>query len=221
MSTMQTRRRFLMALSLASAARFVPARPGLAAEALPETTSVRFVKNPVICIAPQYAAAELLYAEGFTDIGYVETTTAGAVPQAIARGDADFSLGFAVNHIQAIDAGAPIAILAGVHVGCYELFASEGIRSIVELKGKSVGLKAASPALLSLMATHVGLDPAQDIRWVTGPKAGEDRRLPRVSPGAPRIARPPRRPCNRQHDGRPSMVAVFLLHARCQSGLRP
>src|SRR6516165_5438387 len=171
MSTMQTRRRFLMALSLASAARFVPARPGLAAEALPETTSVRFVKNPVICIAPQYAAAELLYAEGFTDIGYVETTTAGAVPQAIARGDADFSLGFAVNHIQAIDAGAPIAILAGVHVGCYELFASEGIRSIVELKGKSVGLKAASPALLSLMATHVGLDPAQDIRWVTGPKA--------------------------------------------------
>ena len=171
MSTMQTRRRFLTTLSLAGAARFMPVRPVLAAEAPPETTSVRFVKNPVICIAPQYAAAELLRAEGFTDIGYVETTTAGAVPQAIARGDADFSLGFAVNHIQAIDAGAPITILAGVHVGCYELFASEGIRSIIELKGKSVGLKAASPALLSLMATHVGLDPAQDIRWVTGPKA--------------------------------------------------
>jgi NitT/TauT family transport system substrate-binding protein len=24
--------------------------------------------------------------------------------------------------------------------------------------------------LLTLMATHVGLDPAKDIRWVTGPK---------------------------------------------------
>ena len=171
MSMSQTRRRFLTTLSLAVVAGFVRAPRVLAAEGPPETTSVRFVKNPVICIAPQYAAAELLRAEGFTDIGYVETTTAGAVPQAIARGDADFSLGFAVNHIQAIDAGAPIAILAGVHVGCYELFASEGIHSIVELKGKSVGLKAASPALLSLMATHVGLDPAKDIRRVTGPKA--------------------------------------------------
>src|SRR6516165_11974317 len=170
MSMSQTRRRFLTTLSLAVVAGFVRAPRVLAAEGPPETTSVRFVKNPVICIAPQYAAAELLRAEGFTDIGYVETTTAGAVPQAIARGDADFSLGFAVNHIQAIDAGAPIAILAGVHVGCYELFASEAIRSIVELKGKSVGLKTASPALLSLMATNVGLDPAQDIRWVTGPK---------------------------------------------------
>ena len=168
--TTQTRRRFLTTLSLAGAAGFVGAPRVQAAEGPPETTAVRFVKNPVICIAPQYAAEELLRAEGFTDISYVETTTAGAVPQAIARGDADFSLGFAVNHIQAIDAGAPIAILAGVHVGCYELFASEGIRSIVELKGKSVGLKTGSPALLSLMATHVGLDPAQDIRWVTGPK---------------------------------------------------
>ena len=168
--TTQTRRRFLTTLSLAGAAGFVGAPRVQAAEGPPETTAVRFVKNPVICIAPQYAAEELLRAEGFTDISYVETTTAGAVPQAIARGDADFSLGFAVNHIQAIDAGAPIAILAGVHVGCYELFASEAIRSIVELKGKSVGLKTASPALLSLMATNVGLVPAQDIRWVTGPK---------------------------------------------------
>jgi NitT/TauT family transport system substrate-binding protein len=170
MHTRQSRRRFLTALSLAGAASFVGVPRVRAAEGPPETTSVRFVKNPVICIAPQYAAEELLRAEGFTDVSYVETTTAGAVPQAIARGEADFSLGFAVNQIQAIDAGAPIAILAGVHVGCYELFASEGIRSIFELKGKSVGLKAASPALLTLMATHVGLDPAKDIRWVTGPK---------------------------------------------------
>ena len=153
-----SRRYFMTATALAGAAGLL------------QTTSVRFVKNPVICIAPQYAAEELLRAEGFTDISYIETTTAGAVPQAIARGNADFSLGFAVNHILAIDAGAPIAILAGVHVGCYELFANKGIHSIAELKDKSVGLKAASPALLTLMATHVGLDPVKDIRWVTGPK---------------------------------------------------
>jgi NitT/TauT family transport system substrate-binding protein len=38
------------------------------------------------------------------------------------------------------------------------------------LKGKSVGLQKASPALLTLMAAHVGLDPKRDIRWVTDPE---------------------------------------------------
>jgi NitT/TauT family transport system substrate-binding protein len=120
-------------------------------------------------MAPQYAAEGLLRAEAFTEIGYIETTTAGAVAEAIASGKADFTLSFAVNHIMAIDAGAPITILAGVHVGCYELFAKEGIRSITELKGKSVGLRTASPALLTLMAVNVGLDPVKEIRWVTDP----------------------------------------------------
>ena len=74
-----------------------------------------------------------------------------------------------INHILAIDAGAPITVLGGVHIGCYELFASEAIHSIAGLKGKSVGLEAAAPALLSLLAAEVGLDPARDIRWVTDP----------------------------------------------------
>jgi NitT/TauT family transport system substrate-binding protein len=50
------------------------------------------------------------------------------------------------------------------------LFAREGIRGIADLKGKSVGLEVAMPALLTLMAAHVGLDPVKDIRWVTDPK---------------------------------------------------
>ena len=166
----QTRRRFLVGLSLTSAVGRLSARPALAAEAALETSTVRFVKNPAICVAPQYYSQELLRAEGFTEISYVEAANADAVVEAIARGGADFTLAFGVNHIQWIDAGAPIVVLAGVHVGCYELFAAEGIRSITELKGKSVGLQKASPALLSLMAAHVGLDPKNDIRWVTDPE---------------------------------------------------
>jgi NitT/TauT family transport system substrate-binding protein len=164
----QTRRRFMAMLPVAGAAGFVRVPLALAAEGALETTTVRFVKPPVDCIAPQYAAEELLRAEGFTDISYVDTSAA-EVPEAIARGKGDFSLGFALNHIKAIDAGAPIVVLAGVHVGCYELFTKESIRSIAELKGKSVGLKAATPDLLTLMAAQVGLDPAKDIRWVTDP----------------------------------------------------
>ena len=83
----------------------------------------------------------------------------------------DFSVTFAVNHIQAIDRGAPITILAGVHAGCYELFAREGIGSITELKGKQVGLQTGSPALLKLMAAQVGLDPEKDFQWVIDPKS--------------------------------------------------
>jgi hypothetical protein len=59
-----------------------------------------------------------------------------AIGQAIERGVADFSTAFAVDLITAIDAGSPIVVLAGVHVGCYELFAKPDIRRITELEGK-------------------------------------------------------------------------------------
>jgi NitT/TauT family transport system substrate-binding protein len=170
MTTMQTRRRFLTALSGAGAVGLFRAPRVLAAEGPPETTSVRLFKSSLICsAAPQYAAEELLRAEGFKEIVYVEVPR-NEVLQAFAGGRVDFSVTFAVNHIQAIDHGAPITVLAGVHAGCYELFAREGLGSITELKGKQVGLQNGSPALLKLMAAQVGLDPEKDFQWVTDPK---------------------------------------------------
>ena len=160
----QTRRQFLTTLSLAGAAGLLRAPPSHAAEGALETTTVRIAKIGAICLAPQYVSEELLRAEGFTDIRYVET--GNLIGPAIGRGEADFSTAFAIDPIQAIDAGAPIVVLAGVHVGCYELFAKKDIRRITELKGKSVA--ADSPLLLQLMAAQVGLDPASDIHWVTG-----------------------------------------------------
>jgi NitT/TauT family transport system substrate-binding protein len=160
----QTRRQFLTTLSLAGAAGLLYAPPSRAAEGALETTTVRIAKIGAICLAPQYVSEELLRAEGFTDIRYVET--GNLIGPAIGRGEADFSTAFAIDPIQAIDAGAPIVVLAGVHVGCYELFAKPDIRRITELKGKSVA--ADSPLLLQLMAAQVGLDPANDIHWVTG-----------------------------------------------------
>jgi NitT/TauT family transport system substrate-binding protein len=160
----QTRRQLLTTLSLAGAAGLLHAPPSRAAEGALETTTVRIAKIGAICLAPQYVSEELLRAEGFTDIRYVET--GNLIGPAIGRGEADFSTAFAIDPIQAIDAGAPIVVLAGVHVGCYELFAKPDIRRITELKGKSVA--ADSPLLLQLMAAQVGLDPANDIHWVTG-----------------------------------------------------
>ena len=117
----------------------------LAAEGPLETTSVRLFKSSLICsAAPQYASEELLHAEGFKEIAYIEVPR-NEVPQAFADGRVDFTVTFAVNHIQAIKYGAPITILAGVHAGCYELFAREGLGSIAELKGKQVGCRMARP----------------------------------------------------------------------------
>jgi NitT/TauT family transport system substrate-binding protein len=163
---MQTRRRFLTTLSLAGAAGLVRPPLASAAEGALETTTVRIAKLGAACLAPQYVAEELLRAEGFTDIRYVDTPLA-AIGETIGRGEVDFSTAFAMDPIQAIDGGAPIVMLASVHVGCYELLASEAIRSVKELKGKSVGLQGSPPNLLALMAAHVGLNPTRDIRWVT------------------------------------------------------
>ena len=108
-------------------------------------------------------ADELLRAEGFTDIQHVMTSPV-VMAEAIGRGDVDMSLHFAALLIAAIDAGEAITMLAGVHVGCFELFAKEHIRSIRDLKGKKVGIQGAGAqqhAFVSAMAAYVGLEPSQ------------------------------------------------------------
>jgi NitT/TauT family transport system substrate-binding protein len=165
----QTRRRFLTTASLAGAAGLVLPPRALGAEGALETTTVRLSKISSICVAPQYVADELLRAEGFTDILYIDVSPPGATGP-VARGEIDFGLNYAPNYVTAIDAGEPIMLLAGVMVGCFELFSGEGIRSIADLKGKSVGVQglgSTGNVLVTMMAAHVGLDPAKDIHWVT------------------------------------------------------
>jgi NitT/TauT family transport system substrate-binding protein len=113
----------------------------------------------------------LLRAEGFTDVQYVMRPPAVLSP-AIGRGEVDFSMHFSPPSIVAIDQGAPITIVAGVHVGCFELFAHEAIRSIRDLKGKKVAVQGwglAPHVFVTSMAAYVGLDPVKDIDWVLSP----------------------------------------------------
>jgi NitT/TauT family transport system substrate-binding protein len=140
------------------------------AEPPPETTTVRIAKNPTICVAPQYIVQDLLAAEGFTNVVYVPSDAGTVQAKAIAHGEIDFSLHFSGPLIIEADKGEKITILAGVHVGCFELFARDGINSVADLKGKTVGVQGLGTSqhvFLSSMATLVGLDPARDIQWVT------------------------------------------------------
>jgi len=168
MPIMQSRRRFLTTLSLAGAAGLLRAPAALAVEGSLETTTVRISKDLAVCEAPLGVAAELLGAEGFVDIRYVDTS-ADDLSAAIAQRKVDFALDFPVLFAPGIDAGNPVTVLAGVHVGCFELFAGNDVRTIANLKGKTVGFEIAPAALLRLMVAQVGLDPDKDIRWVTDP----------------------------------------------------
>ena len=117
MQISQNRRDFLGNLSLAGAAGILGARTSLADEAPPETTTIRLGRLASLCLAPQYAAEELLRAEGFTDVRYVAAGPGIGTSQKIASGEVDFSLNFAAPLVIPIAAGDPITVLAGVHSG--------------------------------------------------------------------------------------------------------
>jgi len=126
-------------LSLAGTAGLLRARPVSAAEGALETTKIRLFKTLAVCFAPQYVAEALLRAEGFTEVDYVDSSTMN-IPGAIAAGEYDLGLDLVTDHILAMDQGAAITLLAGVHVGCNELYARDEIRSLTELKGKAVAV---------------------------------------------------------------------------------
>ena len=163
-----SRRRVLSAIGLAGAGALA-ARRVLAAEAQLETTTVRLAKIPVICFAPQYVCEDLLKMEGFTDIRYVDAKPP-IFGQGLAEGKYDFASNVTAQNVVFVDSGLPITLVAGIHAGCYELFASDGIRSIRDLKGKRVGTFAATD-LLEMMAAFVGLDPKKDLTIINDPEA--------------------------------------------------
>jgi len=154
----------------------------VAAEPPPETTRIRLPKVPSACLAPQYVAEALLRDEGFDRIEYVgEGMKFAGTPglQLMGAAEVDIGMNFAAPIVVAIDKGASIVVLAGVHVGCFELFANENVRTIKDLKGKSVSIPALGSAqhtFLASIATSVGIDPNRDIRWADHPPA-EGKRL--------------------------------------------
>ena len=162
MPIIPSRRRFMTGLS-AAAVGLVGAPKSLHAEPPPETTRVRIAKytGPAVCEAPKYVAAELLRAEGFSDVRYVENAGAG---------DLDFDTDFAPGWINSIENGEePWTVLAGLHSGCLQLITSDSIQTVPELRGKRVGIDSKYSTgyrLAILMVAYVGLDPYKDIEWI-------------------------------------------------------
>jgi NitT/TauT family transport system substrate-binding protein len=165
----------LRGLTLAGTAGLFGLHPRpVAAEPPAETTRIRLYQVPGICIAPQYVAEELLHLEGFTEVQYVQMGHSTAIYEAFGSGAVDIGMAFVPPFILQVDAEVPLVLLGGVHVGCYELFGTEHMRAIRDLKGKTVAVPAlGSPhhLFIASMAQYVGLDPRTAINWAPYPLA--------------------------------------------------
>jgi NitT/TauT family transport system substrate-binding protein len=171
MPIIQNRRRVLAGLSAVAASLLAPSA---GAEPPPETTTIRLGAAPATCSAPLYLAEDPLREEGFTEVRYVPSTGVAMA----ADGEVDFDMLAAVDFLPLIEAGKSVTVLSGVHAGCFELRANDGIRGIVDLRGKRVGVTAplgfsADHLLVSVMAAYVGLDPVTEIAWVTDPEVSQ------------------------------------------------
>jgi NitT/TauT family transport system substrate-binding protein len=164
-------------MTLAGTAGLLGLRPrSVTAEPPPETTKLTLVQVTSLCVAPQYVAEELLQGEGFTEVQYIKTEGNVEAVKALASGEAQISLAFVAPFIIQVDTGLPIVLLGGVHVGCFELFGTEGVQAIRDLKGKTVAVPDVGPGssqyiFLASMLAYVGLDPGKDVNWVIHPRA--------------------------------------------------
>jgi NitT/TauT family transport system substrate-binding protein len=166
-----SRREFLGSMGLAAGAGLLSMpRAESAAEPPPETTTLRTAHGNTMCEAPQSFAEELLRAEGFTDVRYVTTKN---VDDELAAGKVDMVLRYSAPLSVLLDTGVPVVILAGVHIGCIELFVSKEVRSVRELKGRRVAMDrsigSATDLFLAAILAHVGLHPHRDVQWVDTP----------------------------------------------------
>jgi NitT/TauT family transport system substrate-binding protein len=164
-----TRRKFLRGLAAAGAVSAIGVgTDACAAEPPPETTRLRFARYPfdVACLSPMWIGEELLRAEGFAALQYVPLSTVGQYP-AISAGQLDLGIIDIMNVLPRLDDGEPVVLLGGVHAGCYELFAGAGVRSVRDLKGKTVVVSnAGRRGFVSAMVKWVGLDPSKDLTFI-------------------------------------------------------
>ena len=162
MQIIQNRRRFLAGSAAAGAAGSSAPKPAWA-EPPPEITRIRTSVYPKVsdCVTPFYAAEELLRAEGFTEVEFVQPADDAEGMRLLAEGKVDIESYDAPIVLQMIESGTPLKVLAGLHVGCIELLAGRHVTSVKDLRGRRVGinqLNGLAHVLLRLMAAYVGVD---------------------------------------------------------------
>ena len=134
-----------------------------------ETTTIRMARSPLSCYAAQALSSEFLQQEGFTGIEYLDIPLRDQFRK-LAAGEFDFHMYPAPLACQRVDAGDPIVMLSGVQVGCWQIFATEQIKSLRDFKGKTIatgGPGAPDDVFLAVTLANVGIDVRRDVRVLT------------------------------------------------------
>jgi NitT/TauT family transport system substrate-binding protein len=135
----------------------------------PETTTIRLNRTPLSCSAAPAVALDFLRQEGFTDVRYLDIGLRDQFTQ-LATGGFDIHLYPAPLAAARVDAGDPIVMLAGVHVGCWQLFGTDAIKSVRDFAGKTVstgGPGTPDDVFLAVTLANVGIDVRKDVKVVT------------------------------------------------------
>jgi NitT/TauT family transport system substrate-binding protein len=175
-----TRRRFLSDASALGSAALLGLPVVADAEPAPETTTIRFGYDPVICVAPMFLAEDLLRLEGFSTIDYVQRAADETFPGMLVANKTDLGVVNTPSLMLAADSGAPISMIAGLHAGCFELFANERIHAIRDLKGKKIAvsvLGSGEHVYIASMLAYVGMDPQKDVEWLSARTVPDSMRL--------------------------------------------
>ena len=173
------RRDFLARSAALAGMSLLPYSDSARAEPPPEIKKIRFLHVPSICLAPTYLAIELLRLDGFTDLPLVDPDPARGA-NLIADGDADFGMHDVPSLIPMLDTGKRVVVLAGIHAGCWELFANERVQAISDLKGKTVAISAMGSGehiFIASMLAYVGLNPKTQVNWTVAGSYPDSMRL--------------------------------------------
>jgi NitT/TauT family transport system substrate-binding protein len=174
------RRDFLAHSSTLAGAALLPFSSAGRAEPPPEVTKIRFAQGPFICYAPQMLAEELLRLEGFTEIEYIRVGADYTYASIVAKGGAELSVFGPTSAVAALDTGMPLVMVAGVHVGCWELFGNERVGAVRDLRGKRIAvisMGAVDQLWIASILAYVGINPVKDVEWVPSSKLNESMRL--------------------------------------------
>jgi NitT/TauT family transport system substrate-binding protein len=132
-----------------------------------------------VCNAPQYVAQGLLWTEGFTHMEYLQKSRV-EVNETWAAGEVPIVSQFAGSALLLVNAGDPVVMLSGLHVGCFEPFGTERVGSLRDLTGKTVGVTELGTGRHTFLASalaYVGLNPCRDVQFATYPPAEAMRLL--------------------------------------------
>lgn len=146
-------------LSLLAAVCFLPAAPALGVEKL--TVLLDWYVNPDH--APLYVALEKgFFAERGLEVELIAPANPNDPPKLVAAGKADIAVSYQHQHQVQVDQGLPltrIATLVATPLNCLVVLADGKIKTLADLKGKTVGYSVGGfeTTLLQTMLAGVGL----------------------------------------------------------------